>query len=86
LPADGVWYPVSFDLTANGMTQVGGTHVLPIVLSNVNEFRILASAAPSYLGDAIVSSVGVDDIAAVPEPASLGLLALGAAWGLRRRS
>jgi hypothetical protein len=86
LPADGVWYPVSFDLTASGMTQVGGTHVLPIVLSNVNEFRILASAAPSYLGDAIVSSVGVDDIAAVPEPASLGLLALGAVWGLRRRS
>jgi len=65
IPADGQWYHVVFDLSASGMTLTLGTETLTTVLSNVEQFRILSSADPAWEGDAIVGTMGVDNITAV---------------------
>jgi hypothetical protein len=85
LPPDGVWRSVTFGLSSGDLTKVAGADVLAAVLANVNELRLLSSAVPAYNGDAIVSTLGVDNITATPEPGSLALLALGAAAVIRRR-
>ena len=70
LPADGVWRPVTFDLTPSAMTQVGGASNLSTVLSNVDELRLLSAAGgPTYsAADAISSALGVDDLRALRLP------------------
>ena len=65
LPADGAWRPFSFDLTAGAMTRVQGTAAFDDSIAAVSEFRILSSASPSYMGDAVASTLGVDDIRAL---------------------
>ena len=65
LPADGVWYSASFGLTSADLTNVGGLSTLADVLASVSTLRILsASAGPAWQGDAIVASLGVDNIQA----------------------
>jgi hypothetical protein len=84
VPAGSGWVPVSFDL--NNMTLVSGSDTLVGVLSWVNELRILTNeAGPDWLGDQVASTLGVDNITAAPEPASLALVALGAFALARRR-
>lgn len=85
LPADGAWHTARFDLDTTHLTRVQGTAALNTVLTGVSELRILHTADPDFRGDAINSAFGVDNIAAVPEPAALGLVAGGAALLLRRR-
>jgi len=84
LPADGQWHHAIFGLSASDMTAVDSPPSFTSTLSNVREFRILASAKPAVQGDPLAASLGVDNITAVPEPASLlavatvgGVLALG---------
>ena len=78
LPADSAWYGLSFDLTAAGLVLVGGSNTLNTVLSNVTKFRIISAAAPSWHGDPIPATLGVDNITATPEPATICLLGFGA--------
>jgi hypothetical protein len=86
VPADGLWHAVAFDITPADLTNVGGAATASDVLAATQELRILAaSAGPTWFGDQIQSSIGVDNITALPEPASVGLLALGALFALRRR-
>jgi hypothetical protein len=69
LPADGVWRPVVFSFTASGMSLVAGPDPLADVLSSVSEIRILSSqTAPGYTGDAIISTLGVDNLRAMTIP------------------
>lgn len=85
LPADGMWYDAVFGLSAADLTQVGGTDPLNTVLGGVGELRILsAESAPAWRGDAISATLGVDNITAVPEPASIMLIGLGGLL-MRRR-
>ncbi|MEE8169771.1 MAG: hypothetical protein V3T70_04420, partial [Phycisphaerae bacterium] len=60
LPADGNWYPVSFDLTVAAMSPIIGTvDSLNVVLSNVSTLRILsAQAGPSWEGDVVAATLG----------------------------
>ena len=69
-PADGVWRQVTFTISDAEMTHVGGVDPLSDVLLNVTQFRILSSASPSWRGDSIAGTLGVDDI-------SIGLFADG---------
>ena len=66
LPADGAWYPVVFGLTESDLTNLGGVATPDQVLASVGTIRLLAaSAGPSWKGDSIAASIGVDDIEAV---------------------
>jgi len=87
LPGDGTWHHAVFLLDAANLTGVNTPQPLATDLANVKEFRILASTTPSTVGDLLTAQLGVDNIAAVPEPQSL-LLAIaagGALWVARRR-
>jgi hypothetical protein len=75
---------VIFGLSAADLTNVGGGDSLAAVLVNVIELRILSSPFPDYRGESIISTLGMDNLTAAPEPASLSLLVLGAAAALRR--
>ncbi len=48
-------------------------------LANTSQLRLYHSTAPALLGDAIAAQVGIDNVAAVPEPASGALLVAGLA-------
>jgi hypothetical protein len=51
-------------------------------LANVADFRILSSASPALIGDAVSGRIGIDNItavSAVPEPGSFALLGFGIA-------
>jgi hypothetical protein len=65
VPADGVWRPVTFELTTGSMTRVLGTEDLAAALSDVRELRLLsAQAGPAIVGDGISSVLGADDLRA----------------------
>jgi len=87
LPTGGAWQSATFDLLPAQFTLVGGSASLSNVLDSVTTMRILHAAAPAWNGDSVVGTLGVDNIQAIPEPASLLILA-GCApvlWLLRRR-
>jgi hypothetical protein len=71
LVADGAWHHSVFSLTANSLTAINSPQPLATDLANVADFRLLSSAAPSTIGDAISAQIGVDNITAVPEPATM---------------
>ena len=78
LPVDGLWHHATFLLDAADLTRLNSTTLLlDTLLSNVAEFRILNSGAPSLTGGFIVGQLGVDNIVAVPEPSALLLLTAG---------
>jgi hypothetical protein len=69
LPPDGVWRPVAFDLTPAAMTRVSGSRTLAEVLGGVMDVRILSAAAgPTTIGDAIVGTLGMDNLRATGLP------------------
>jgi hypothetical protein len=87
LAADGQWHTAVFSLAASDLTPINSPQPLTTDLANVAEFRLLSSASPSTLGDVISARIGVDNITAVPEPATIALTAFGlaGAWMFRRR-
>ncbi len=65
LPPDGQWRSASFDLTEGALTQVLGVGTLEAALSGVTTLRILSAAGgPSFMGDPIFATLGVDNISA----------------------
>ncbi len=90
IPTGGAWIHVVFDLSPAGMTLVGGTTPsVTTALSSVQTFLFRHQpGAPQDVGAApnIVGQMGIDNITATPEPATLGLLAIGAMTALRRRA
>lgn len=84
LPADGAWHHASFLLDTADMTPIDGPSSLSSVLANVQEARIVSSASPDTGGDTIAATIGVDNVRAVPEPATAALLLLVGPLALRR--
>jgi len=85
LPNDDGWYNVSFGLNAAELTHLAGPDPLNVVMGNVTELRILSSTAPNWRGSRIPAFLDVDNVMAVPEPASLVLVTVGALALVRRR-
>jgi hypothetical protein len=86
VPADGKWYPVSFDLTPSGLTLLQGSETAEQALTTVGILRVLSNAEmPSFRGDVIQGVLGMDEVAAVPEPVDAIVPILLTAALVRRR-
>jgi len=88
LPADSNWHQAFFPLISSAFTAVGSPSVsFNDMLTNfTGQLRILDSPTPAVEGTAIAATLGVDDIAAVPEPSVFAMVAtaLVASLCLRR--
>ena len=73
VPAGSGWRHVVFPVAAPALTALLGN--VDDVLESVSVLRIFHSATVAFPPDPIVARLGVDNIAAVPEPASLALVA-----------
>jgi hypothetical protein len=83
------WRRVAFSTLPGAITVAPGVPALD-VLSNVSELRLFHSAGTSFPGPNIAAQIGIDNVTAVPEPATWGMLGLGLAViaggvSLRRR-
>ena len=87
LPADGIWRDVTFGLSFSDLNLIIGSSSITEVLENVEELRILSAAGgSSFRGDRISGTLGIDNITAVPVPATIFLLGSGLAILVRLRS
>jgi hypothetical protein len=84
LPADSTWHHAVFSLASSAMTPINSPPISfdTLMAGQELEMRILDSASPSLNGDIIVSTVGIDNITAVPEPGALTLLFFAAGAGI----
>ncbi|MFQ5492468.1 MAG: PEP-CTERM sorting domain-containing protein, partial [Phycisphaerae bacterium] len=87
LPADSQYHTLTFNINPTDFGAIGGTRAtFNDVLSNVVTLRILAAqTGPAWRGDIINAAIVLDNIRAVPEPASAGLLIAGGLLIARRR-
>ncbi len=69
------WQTVVFDLSADALTPQLGS--VTTALQTAAFIRLYNSFNPGFPGDTSVSSLGVDNITAVPEPAAVTLTAAG---------
>lgn len=77
LPAGSGWTHGVFDLRPEALDGS------PAALGQVFELRLYHGLAAVYPGEAVVATLGIDNVTAVPEPAPALLLAVGLLW-LRR--
>lgn len=88
VPGGSGWRSVVFPVTASDLSAAPGSQVAD-ALAGAVAIRLFHGTLPLFPGEAVVVTVGVDNITAVPEPATAGLLALGLGLGAlawRRRA
>lgn len=85
LPADGQWHHAVFLISPEAMVSVGSPWDWQTAMDWVTQVRIFHSVNPSPVGVNIASSVGIDNIIALPAPGSAALLGLCGLAGTRRR-
>jgi hypothetical protein len=69
LPAGADWQPVTFELTAAGLSLFGGADSLASVMGSVTDFRMLSAAGgPAHQGDTIAATVEMDNLRALRLP------------------
>ena len=81
VPAASDWVSVSFALDT---TALGGQ--VAATLANTQQLRLFHSSTASFPGEALVGSLGIDNVTAVPEPAAAWLLLAGLAALMARRT
>jgi hypothetical protein len=84
---DGAWHDAVFPITPADLTAVDGGFDVAATLANITRFLIRHQpGAPDGVGGSpsIVGVMGMDNVTALPEPGTLGLLLLGGAALLRR--
>ena len=86
VPADGQWHHAVFILSPQTMVSVGSPWDWETAMQWVTQLRLFHSVTPSAVGTNFSSTVGVDNIVALPAPgAAAGLLLAGCVAGARRR-
>jgi hypothetical protein len=65
LPADGAWHPFHIDIDPAHVTTISGAVSAAEALANVTELRLLSAASPSYTGDVVAGTLGIDDLRAM---------------------
>ncbi len=83
LAAGSGWTTATIDIT--DLEIFFGNITPDQVRANVVEMRIMSSQSVTFSGDSVAATLDIDNIRAIPVPGVGGLLALGGAWGLRRR-
>jgi hypothetical protein len=78
------WQHVVFDIRPGSLLSFGGTDA-NVTLASVTQMAVLHNPLPEDTGAVFAGSFGMDNIQALPEPATLGLLSLGGWMLLRRR-
>ena len=90
LPADNQWHHALLSIDVESLMRVNSsTLALNTLLAKPGELRIIHSTTIKSSGDQITSKLGIDNIRAVPEPASIGLCLFGmaiAALAARKRT
>lgn len=87
IPANSGWVAASFSTAEANLTRVRGSSSYSSVIQHVNRFMVRHDAGtPTDGGTPIVGVMGLDNIRAVPEPASIATLAFGVFIAARRRS
>jgi hypothetical protein len=84
LAADAQWHSLSFGVTPPDLSLDRGFESSDQALATVTAFRFMSASNPTFQGDVTASTLGIDNIHAVPEP-GMGLLALMSAAGVSRR-
>jgi hypothetical protein len=80
------WTSATFSVAQPDFVEVLGTSTYSDLITNVERFMIRHDAGnPSSGGTTFTGAVGIDNIRAVPEPATLTALGLGFAAAMRRR-
>lgn len=78
LGTGGGWQTADFPVTEAALTTVGSPGGFSAFLSSGFALRILHATSTANLnGSTVVSTLGVDNITAVPEPSTLSILGLG---------
>jgi hypothetical protein len=67
VPADNQWHTLTFDVSAAGWQNLGGTNIVT-ALASVDQFRILHNPVVSFMGEAIAAVFLVDNISALAAP------------------
>ena len=86
VPAHGHWHTILFDVTAADLAQISGTDA-DDALTGVTQFRVIHNSALDWRGVAVAGTFLLDNISAIPEPATatLGLGSLAMALLTRRQ-
>lgn len=84
VPGGSGWRSVVFPVTAADLTPAPGSQVAD-ALAGAVAIRLFHGSFAEFPGEAITVTVGVDNITAVPEPATAWLLSLGLLGGLAWR-
>jgi hypothetical protein len=86
LPAGGDWVHALFPIGAGDLTVLQGDAAT--LLANTTVLRIFHGDAPDFPPEPVAGQLGIDNIQAIPEPATVALMALGlgvVALQVRRR-
>ncbi len=86
VPAHGHWHTLQFDVTAADLAQISGTDAAE-ALTGVTQFRVIHNSALDWRGEVVAGTFLLDNITAIPEPATatLGLGSLAMALLTRRQ-
>lgn len=86
VPAHGHWHTLLFDVTAADLALISGTDAAG-GLTGVTQFRVIHNSALDWRGEVVAGTFLLDNIRAIPEPATatLGLGSLAMALLTRRQ-
>ncbi len=85
LAADGQWHSLSFGVTPSDLSLDRGFESPDQALATVTSFRFMSATNPTFQGDMIASTLGIDNIHAVPEPGGVLVIAMAGIPFARRR-